>query len=215
MRGLRKGLSDGMKGISKKLSRKKKGEKGYLDSQKKVAAIRTAILFSISLAIYLTGYFSSGTNENLLTIVAVLGCLPAARSAVNLIMLLRYHGIKDGDFRKISEHTEGCAVLADLVFTSYEKNFEIHHMAYRAGYLLGYTANSSCDGKACEKHLHNMCAQNALGDVKISIFSELPNYLRRLDQIRALPEDALSAVGETEDGTKTERICALMRAISL
>ena len=40
-------------------------------------------------------------------------------------------------------------------------------------------------------------------------------YTMALDQIRALPEDALSAVGETEDGTKTERVCALMRAISL
>ena len=204
-----------MKKDSGKTRRKKKGEKGYLASQKKVASLRTAFLFGISLAIYLTGYFSTGSNENLLTIVAVLGCLPAARSAVNLIMLLRYHGISEGDFRKISEHTQGCAVLADLVFTSYEKNFEIHHMSYRAGYLLGYTANPACDGKACEKHLHNLCAQNGLGDVKITIFSELPKYLRRLDQIRELLEDKEPAGEETENGTKAEQVCALMRAVSL
>ena len=175
-----------MKKDSGKTRRKKKGEKGYLASQKKVASLRTAFLFGISLAIYLTGYFSTGSNENLLTIVAVLGCLPAARSAVNLIMLLRYHGIA-----------------------------EVHHMAYRAGYLLGYTANPACDGKACEKHLHNLCAQNGLGDVKITIFSELPKYLRRLDQIRELLEDQEPAGEETENGTKAEQVCALMRAVSL
>ena len=61
-----------MKKDSGKTRRKKKGEKGYLASQKKVASLRTAFLFGISLAIYLTGYFSTGSNENLLTIVAVL-----------------------------------------------------------------------------------------------------------------------------------------------
>lgn len=203
-----------MKKGSRKTTGRKKGEKGYLASQKRAVAIRTGILFALSLAVYLTGYLSAGSNENLLTIVAVLGCLPAARSAVNLVMLLRCRGIGDADFERISEHTEGCAVLADLVFTSYEKNFEIHHMAYRAGHLLGYTANPSCDAKGCEKHLHGMCAQNGLGDVEISIFKELPAYIRRLDRIRNFPEDPVSE-DNAENGAKAERVCALMRAISL
>lgn len=191
-----------------------KGEKGYLKSQKKVTIIRTIVLFALSLAIFLTGLISTGQKENLLTIVAVLGCLPASRSAVNMIMTLRFHGISQEDFEKIRPHTGACAVLADLVFTSYEKNFEIHHMAFKGNSLIGYTANAGCDAKACEKHLHDLCVQNHLSDVDIKIFKELPKYVNRLDSMQGLPDYEVEEEGKAPV-SKAELVCALMRAISL
>lgn len=191
-----------------------KGEKGYLDYQKKNTVMRTLLLFALSLAIFLTGYFSTGKKENLLTIVAVLGCLPASRSAVNMIMVLRYKGIRDADFFKIKPHVGSCAALCDMVFTSYEKNYEIHHMAFKGNSLIGFTANPDCDPKKCEKHLHDLCVQNNLSDVDIKIFKELPKYINRLDQLQELPDYEVE-----EDGRapvpKAELVCALMRAISL
>lgn len=196
--------------------KRQKGEKGYLNWQRKYAAIRTAVLFLLCLAIFLTGYISTGSNKNLLTVVAVLGCLPACRSAVNMIMILKYHGISDADYEKIRQHTGSCAVLANLVFTSYDKNFEIHHMAFKGNSLVGYTANAACDAKACEKHLHGMCAQNRLGDVDIKIFKELPKYVNRLDQMQDLPDYEAESVEEGEaPAPKADLVCALMRAVSL
>lgn len=197
-----------------KANKKKKGEKGYLDYQKRVTVIRTAVLFLLSLAIFFIGFFSTGKKENLLTIVAVLGCLPASRSAVNMIMVLRYHGICEGDYEKIRPHAGRCSTLSDLVFTSYEKNFEIHHMAFKGNSLIGYTANEGCDAKACEKHLHGMCAQNSLSDVEIKIFRDLPKYLNRLDQLQDLPDYEVEEEGRAPV-PKAELICALMKAISL
>lgn len=188
----------------------KKGETGYLKAQKKRAAVRTLLLFGLSAAVYLTGLFSTGTNQNLLTIVAVLGCLPASRSAVNLFVLLRCHGVSAGDWEQIYPHTGRLRAWSDLVFTSYEKNFEIHHMAYARGSLTGYTANSSCDLKACEKHLHSMCAQNGLSNVEIKIFRELPSYLRRLD---ALSEGATAPKSDADE--QADRLESLLMAISL
>lgn len=199
-----------------KAEKKKKGEKGYLVYQKKNTALRTTVLFGLSLAIYLTGYISTGSNKNLLTIVAVLGCLPACRSAVNMIMIFKYRGLGEEDYRKIAPHGNGCAKLFDLVFTSYEKNFEIHHMAFKGNCLIGYSANPDCDAKACEKHLHSMCVQNNLGDVEIKIFKELPKYINRLDQIAALPDYEVESAEEGEEPTpKADLVCALMRAVSL
>lgn len=196
--------------------KKQKGEKGYLNWQRKYASIRTAVLFLLCLAIFLTGYISTGSNKNLLTVVAVLGCLPACRSAVNMIMILKYHGISGADYEKITQHTGSCAVLADLVFTSYDKNFEIHHMAFKGNSLTGYTANAACDAKACEKHLHSMCVQNRLGDVDIKIFKELPKYVNRLDQMQDLPDYEAESVEEGEaPAPKADLVCALMRAVSL
>lgn len=191
-----------------------KGEKGYLAYQKKNTVLRTLILFALSLAILLTGLLSTGKKENLLTIVAVLGCLPASRSAVNMIMVLRFKGIKDADFAKIGPHVGGCASLCDMVFTSYERNYEIHHMAFKGNSLIGFTANPDCDAKGCEKHLHALCVQNNLADVDIRIFKELPKYINRLDQMQELPDYEISEEQKTPV-PKAEVVCALLRAISL
>lgn len=197
-----------------KSAKKKKGEKGYLSYQKKATVIRTAALFLLSLAVFLIGFLSTGKKENLLTIVAVLGCLPASRSAVNMIMVLRYHGIGEEDYQKIRPHIGLCSTLADLVFTSYEKNFEIHHMAFKGNSLIGYTANEGCDAKACEKHLHSMCVQNNLADVDIKIFKDLPKYLNRLDQLQDVADYEVEEEGK-DPVPKSALVCALMKAISL
>lgn len=191
-----------------------KGEKGYLEYQKKNTVIRTVILFALSFAIFLTGLISTGQKENLLTLVAVLGCLPASRSAVGMIMVLRYKGIKDEDFFRIKPHVGACATLCDLVFTSYEKNYEIHHMAFKGNSLIGFTANPDCDAKKCEKHLHDLCAQNGLSDVDIKIFKELSKYVNRLDQMQSLPDYEVDENGKAPV-QKAELVCTLMRAISL
>ena len=66
-----------------------KGEPGYLKQQKKVVLIQTIVYFSISLAIFVIGYWSTKTKANLMSVVAVLGLLPASKSLVSLIMYLR------------------------------------------------------------------------------------------------------------------------------
>lgn len=191
-----------------------KGEKGYLKYQRKNTILRTIILFSLSLAVFLTGLISTGQKENLLTIVAVLGCLPASRSAVNMIMVLRFKGVNDADFFRIKPHVGTCASLCDMVFTSYEKNYEIHHMAFKGNSLIGFTANPDCDAQKCEKHLHGLCMQNNLGDVDIKIFKDLPRYINRLDQLQALPDYEVEENGKAPV-PKAELVCSLMRAISL
>ncbi len=166
------------------MNRLKKGQMGYLRSQRRVLTVRTAVLFGLSLAVYLLGIWSVGSNKNLLTIVAVLGCLPASRSAVNAVMYYRYRGIGAEDAGQIAPHESGLCTLYDLVFTSYDKNFEIHHMTVSGKSLSGYSASPACDLKACEKHLRSMCAQNGIRDVDIRLFHELPKYLNRLEALR-------------------------------
>lgn len=62
-----------------------KGSYGYLKAHRAVAAIRTLLFFGVSIGLYAMGYKTTGSNRNLLTIVAVLGCLPACKSLVNFI----------------------------------------------------------------------------------------------------------------------------------
>ena len=61
-----------------------KGNYGYIKAKRNRVIIRTIIFFAISLAIFVAGYITTGTRKNLFTIVAVLGCLPACKSLVNI-----------------------------------------------------------------------------------------------------------------------------------
>ena len=146
-----------------------------------------------------------------MTIIAVLGCLPACRSVVNTIMLYRYHGIGEEDYQKILPLTTGMMTCCDLVFTSYDKNFEVHHMTLCGDTLIGYTANSACDAKACEKHLHELFVKNGLREIDITIFKELPKYTNRLNGLcggEAVPANE-------EQTAKAKSVRSLLCALSL
>ena len=61
-----------------------RGIRGYLRTQKIYEILRTVLYFAISLSLFIAGWVSTGSRENLLTIVAVLGCLPACKSLVEM-----------------------------------------------------------------------------------------------------------------------------------
>lgn len=182
-----------------------KGEYGYLRHQRKLEIAKTAVLFGLSLAVYLAGYITTGTNKNLLTIVAVLGCLPASRSAVSMIMFLRAKGCSAELHQKLLLHAEGLPQLYDVVLTSYDATFEIVHMVFKGNSLIGLAVDPKCKTDACEKHLKEMMAKDAIKDVRVKIFQDVPKYLNRLDQLREL---------SVEDTLK-DAVFSLIRAISI
>ena len=54
-----------------------KGTKNYIESQKIYEIIRTVIYFILPLGLFAIGLITTGRRANLLTVVAVVGCLPA------------------------------------------------------------------------------------------------------------------------------------------
>lgn len=82
-----------------------KGEWGYFKSEKKRRMIITAVLFAVPLFIFFTSWIYFKTRMTIWTVVAVVGCLPACKSAVSLIMILnadhwmRHYIRKSGNIR--------------------------------------------------------------------------------------------------------------------
>lgn len=165
-----------------------KGCFGYIKNRRLWSIIKTILFFGISISLYIAGIKATGSNKNLLTIVAVLGCLPASKSAVNMIMYLRYKGCSQEVFDAVNKEYKQLHALCDLVFTSYDKTFEIHHMGITDKVVCGYTSNPKCDAAACEKHLQGMLTQNGLKDITVKIFKDLPKYRNRLEQLETLSD---------------------------
>lgn len=78
-----------------------KGCFGYIQRKHILEVIKTIIYFSVSISLYFAGIEATGNNRNLLTIVAVLGCLPASKSMVSMIMFLKYKGCPEEVWEKL------------------------------------------------------------------------------------------------------------------
>lgn len=160
-----------------------KGSYGYLQNRKLYTILRTILFFAISAALYGIGYATTGSNKNLLTIVAVLGCLPACKSLVNCILFIRAKGCSAGLQSALCAYDEKLTVFYDLYFTSYQKNFSISHMALKGCILCGITEDAACDVQQAQKHLEKMLVQEGIKNVTVNIFSQEEGYIDRLSRL--------------------------------
>ncbi|MDE6924949.1 MAG: hypothetical protein K2P59_06755 [Acetatifactor sp.] len=184
---------------------KYKGSKNYLNSQKKYEIIRTLLYFGISISLFVAGYIQTGRKANLLTIVAVLGCLPASKSAVSVIMFLRFKSCGADAASEIEKHCQGLHVLYDMVFTSYQKNYVISHLAVQGNTVCGYSEKPDFQENDYYKHIDNILKMDGLKDVTVKVFTDLKKYTNRLEQMKDL---------EADEG-RTDSVIATLKSVAL
>jgi hypothetical protein len=172
-----------------------KGTFGYLKRKRKAVLLWTIIYFALALSLYFIGLLTTGTRKNLLTIVAVLGLLPASKSFVNLVMYLKATGCSQ-EAKETIEQAEGRLIgMYDMYFTSYKKNFAISHMVVEGKNICGYTEKADC-ALECEEHLATMLKQSGYKDLTIKIFQDRNKYCERLRQLNTL---SISKTPERDD----------------
>lgn len=182
-----------------------KGTKGYLKTQKKYEIVRTCLYFAISLSLFVAGIIATGDKMNLLTIVAVLGCLPACKSAVNMIMILRYKGCSLTDEEKLSALPKELTQLWDLVFTTYDKNYAVDHGVIHGNTVIFYTTHSKMDEQTLYTHLQNALVLDGIKNVSFKVFTDLDKYMARANELTNLEKDV----------KVTESVCRTLCSISL
>ena len=73
---------------------RKKGEAGYLLSRKRQLILKAVLEFGFVAALLILGITQTKTRANLLTVVAILGCLPASKVLVQFISIFPYKSIE-------------------------------------------------------------------------------------------------------------------------
>lgn len=176
-----------------------KGTRNYLKTQKKYELAKTLLLFGISSLLLFLGVFSTGTKMNLLTIIAVLGCLPASKSLVIFIMFCRYSGLREEMADQIQEHVGELTDLYDMIFTGREKNYVVSHLVIKGNTVCGFSQEKDFDETGFVKHVTSILKADSLSNVSVKIFRDLSKYLARLDQMQALECDQTNtgAIKET------------------
>lgn len=182
-----------------------KGKENYIRTQKKYEIIRTISYYCISIALFLCGWLQTGQRTNLLTIVAILGCLPASKSAVNAIMFLRFKGCSESALNRIKQHIDGPQELYDCVFTSYQINYCISHIAVCGNTVCGFSEDPKFEENKFYQHIMDILKLDGHKDVTIKIFTDLDRYLERIEQMNDLPKET----------AKTEAVIETLKSVML
>ena len=118
-----------------------KGQVGYVKYEKVKRFLITFIMFAIPVGIYISAYKITGTNKNILTIVAILGFIPAARFAVSFIMIMLQ---KDADpaIVEITERVASALVHGyELTVTAYEGRMPLDAVVICGNEVVCYSTN--------------------------------------------------------------------------
>lgn len=160
-----------------------KGAPGYIAAQKKYTLIRTIIYFALSLAIFVAGYFTTKTRVNLLTVVAILGCLPASKSLVNTIMFFRAQGCSGAVVQQVTKQAGGLPVLFDLFLTSYDKNFQISCLTVKGHNIVALTESAKTDTVRAEEHILECLKTDGHKGYTVKVFDSAEKFMNRIDQM--------------------------------
>jgi hypothetical protein len=110
---------------TKKRNSSRKGDYGYLASEKKRRILITAVLFAVPLLIFFSAMLYFHTRLTIWTVIAVVGCLPACKSLVSLIMIFRARQVETSVYRRIHEHAGELTMSYEMYMTFYEKSANI------------------------------------------------------------------------------------------
>ena len=183
------------------MKRAAKGSSGYIRYEKVKRGLIALLMFAIPLVIFFTGLITTGTRKNLLTVVAILGILPAARFAVSWIMIMLQKPAPDEVVDATQKAAPDLVKAYELTVTAYEGRMPLDAVAVRSGSVICLSLNGKKEQFAfMEKHMETILAQNGYRNVKVKIFADEKSFLERVK--------SMQHAEDTEAGKSSQKTAA-------
>lgn len=187
--------------------RMQKGCYGYVRSERRFQLWKTIILFLLPLALFFGGWITTGSRTTLLTVVAVLGMLPASKSLVGWIMIMRSRTCSREAYDRIEQVLDGAHPprgIYDLNITTYRVTYQISHAAVRDKTICCYSEDTKTDMQPLQKYLSEALENNGYKGYTFKVFQNLDKYTERL-----------MALSKLEEGTEEDRVLHFIAGLSL
>ncbi len=193
-----------------------KGTYGYLNRSRVLAWKRAALMLSAPVLIFLAAWVLHGTRENVITVVAIVGCLPGCNQVVRAVMASRYHSMDRAMWEKVEAQKGELPVLYELVFTSYENNYPVDCIVSAGREVLGYSSDPKLDAAKAAAHIRDMLKKGSYKQ-NVKIVKEQEAFLGQLARMsRTEPEQVPFREDDRYPGyTREEIIRHLLMAVSL
>ena len=158
-----------------------KGDAGYIRARKRKILLKTVLEFGIVVALLILGIIETGSRQNLLTVVAILGCLPASKALVELIMVLPHHSISEEMAAEMELNASLLTRVYDMVFTSEKIIMPVEAIVISGNTICGYSSNAKVDMNFITKHLKQYLHMNRFDKVSVKIFDNYTAFATRAE----------------------------------
>lgn len=180
----------------------KKGDAGYICRRKRNCIIKTVVEFGIVIALLLLGIWQTGNRLNLLTVVAILGCLPASKALVEVIMIAPHKSVLRETENEIKANTEYLTTAFDMVFTSEKKIMPVDCIVISGNTICGYTSKEKVDANEAAKHIKKYLDSNKYTKVSVKIFDNYKSFVSRIKEMNQLAIEEKDQEKERELGIR-------------
>ena len=183
-----------------------KGAYGFYKYQRKKTLFLTIFFFALVIAIFITGFVTTKSRLNLLTVVAVLGCLPACKQAVNCFMVWRKKPCDEKRYQSISENTGSVLTTYELYITSTKTAYAIDAACVREHDVILLAHPGKINTKECQDFLKEILKNNDKTNCNVKIYENEKRFIEHLKQLSEKKE---------EDTEESDFIMRVLLAISV
>ncbi|GFI50638.1 hypothetical protein IMSAGC020_01847 [Lachnospiraceae bacterium] len=187
-----------------------KGQPGYIHAQKKRYLIWTIAEFAVVTAVFILGYVQTNTKNNLFTIIAAVGCLPAAKMLVEFIVLYPHHGIEREKYLEIEEKAPLIMRFYDLAVSGTQKIMPIDAIVVSGNVVCGYTSSEKTDENIAAQDIKKALADNRYEKMTVKIFHNYAKFLSRVEGM-----NSIASVEQPEDLRREQNIRNIIFQISM
>lgn len=184
-----------------------KGEKGYFKQQKRKELLLTILYFGIVLAVFLAGILTVKTRMNVMTVVAVVGVLPATKKAIFFFMVCRKKECPDSRYQKIQSLGEKIPGFYELLLTSSKRAYPLDAVHVSENEIIALSHEETTETKEFPGYLKEILKNNQLTGISVKLFAKENAYLERLTQLNNQSNGQVSE--------KQENILRLLLLISV
>lgn len=190
----------------KYLVRELKGTYGYIRKQTVFEIIKTILLFAMAFGLFFIGYLTLGTRKSLWSVFAVLALLPASKSLVGVIMLLRFRSLSPRQYESYISATGSIPAIYENILTTTGKAYYLPVICCIASTVTAYTTADSSELNAVKEHIDSVL-KNGGHKAVVKVFDNESDFILRVKQMT----NNLSL----EDREKSVRILDTLKAVSL
>lgn len=193
-----------------------KGTYGYLDRNRVQAWKKAGALLAVPVLVFVAAWIIRGTRENVMTVVAIVGCLPGCNQIVRAILASRYSSMDRQLYEETEEARGTLPVLYENVFTAYEENYRIDCVAVSGREVVGYASDERVDAGRAAEHIRTMLKMSSYRQ-NVRIFREKKAFLERLKQLAETEPEPVPFQGDDRypGWSRDEIIRHLLTAFSL
>lgn len=192
------------------MTRIEKGQPGYIKARKIKYFIWALGEFGIVAALLILGYVQTGSRLNVLTVVAVVGCLPASKMLVEYITMAPYKSINSDIYEELEEKASLLVRCYDLIVTSTEKVMPVTAVVIYGHTVCGYTESEKTDEAKCASYIKEMLKNNGYPKMTVKIFRDYKTFLARAEGM-----NNIAAVEKNQSRRNEKAIRDLILTISM